>query len=61
MTDRKFDLMFKAMTAEQKLKWLGENLRSVQVKNGQGYVIDSEGDLLAAVEQELYEKLTGRK
>lgn len=60
LVEAKFDSIFNSMSSDIKLDWLGENLKSAVVKNGQSYKINSKDDLNAMIEQELYEKLTGR-
>lgn len=61
MTDKEFQLKFDVMTFDQKFKWLGEKTRSITMKKGQSYNIQSIEDLIAVIEQEMYEELTGRQ
>lgn len=61
MTDSEFDNFFKSLTDAQILKHLEDMIRGVTTENGERYSICAIGDLRAVVEQELYQKMTGRE
>jgi hypothetical protein len=60
LVELNFNSMFNSMSSDIKLEWLGENLKSATVRNGQSYKINSKDDLNAMIEQEMYETLTGK-
>ena len=61
MTDAEFDEYFMNLSYRDLFFKLGTIVSSVQMKNGQSYAISLPSDLWAAIEQELYEMMTGRE
>lgn len=61
VTDAEFDTHFAQYDALAILTQLGKMTRSVQLHNGTGYAISDTSDLIAVVEQELYQQMTGRE
>lgn len=61
MTDEEFDEHFDALTSDQILEWLGKHIKYVTTRAGVPYYIENLSDLKAVVEQEMYERLTGRE
>jgi hypothetical protein len=61
MTDQEFDLFFSQKNDCDIMQFLGANTNSVTLRNGKEYHIDCYDDLVAVVEQEMYERLTGRE
>lgn len=61
MTNKQFDKYWKTQTADSILNLLGKKLASVSFKNDQSYAIENREDLVLALQQELYEELTGRE
>lgn len=65
ITDKQFDQLFKRLDDRILFKFLTHYTRSINThRNGVGYSInpdDSLNDFRAVVEQELYERLTGRE
>jgi hypothetical protein len=51
-----FDAFWKALTKDQILEYLGGITRSITCISGNSYSVNNLEDLVAAVEQELYEK-----
>ncbi len=61
MTDKEFDAWFATQTSTHILEYLGKHIRSIRFRNGIEYEISNLSDIHAAVEQELYEQMTGRE
>jgi len=51
-----FDKFWKALTKDQILTYLGGITRSITCRSGNSYSVNNLEDLIAVVEQELYEK-----
>lgn len=60
LSDQQFDRLFDKLNDQMILNQLGKYVRSVDTTNGNGYAITCTDDLRAVVEQELYERLTGK-
>jgi hypothetical protein len=61
MTDQEFDFLFSQKNDCDMMQFLGANTSSITLRNGKEYHIDCYADILAVVEQEMYERLTGRE
>jgi hypothetical protein len=61
MTDKEFDEMFDILTDAEIIRLLARHIASLNCRNGLGYIISNESDLRAMVEQQEYERLTGRE
>ena len=61
-TDEQFYTHFEALTSRELFDWLCKNTKSIELGvERQGYTIDGREDLIAAIEQQMYQELTGRE
>lgn len=60
MTDKEFVEYITKMTDADKLAWLKRKLSSCVTRSKQEYSLNGPNDLDAMIEQEEYERLTGR-
>lgn len=61
MTDRQFDNYFSGLSPGDLLEYLGKIVRGVKLSNGEVYRVDNYDDLIALIEQEIYQEMTGRE
>lgn len=61
MTDAEFNEHWNSLGMSDHLLFLGDNINTIIMKNGCSYHIQNVNDIFAVVEQELYQKLTGRE
>lgn len=62
ITDEEFDLFFKNLTGNDILEHLGKMVGSIKIRgSGAAYTCYNVDDVKAVVEQELYQKMTGRE
>ena len=61
MTDEEFDTLFMKMSDHDILEFLAKNVKTISTRSGFDYHIDNRVDIVAVVEQEMYQQLTGRE
>lgn len=61
LTDAEFEIVFATFSDGDMFRFLAEHLTEVRTDRNNLYGTRGEGDLKAVVQQELYERLTGRQ